>query len=96
MVISQDDIDELLNGALEEPTEDGASTNNSKVKDEKVYKSPKIEAKRISFPYQSPIIKSCNIVYNPQIENDTYPNGKKVIVRSLDNYIEYITKREQL
>ena len=95
MVISQNDIDELLNNALEIPEEDGDSTNTCKVEDDKVYRAPRIGAKRINFPYQSPIIKSRNVVYNPDNVTDKFSATEKVIVRSLDNYMEYIMKKEQ-
>lgn len=96
MVISQNDIDELLNNALEVPDEGDESTNTDKVRDDKVYKAPRIEAKRINFPYMSPIVKSRNIVYNPNNGTDEFAVTDKVIVRSLNNYMEYIAKKEQV
>lgn len=94
MVISQSDIDDLLNSALEDPDEDGESTNTSKVRNDKVFKAPSIEAKRINFPYQSPIIKSRNVMYNPNKRTNKFSAADKIIVRSLDNYIEYIVEKE--
>ena len=95
MVISQSDIDELLNNALDDHEVGGESEGREKVKDEKVYRAPRIEAKRLDFPYKSPIIKSRNVVYNPNNGSSKYSPSNKVVVRSLDNYIEYVTRREQ-
>lgn len=96
MVISQNEIDELLNNALGAPDEGNDSTNTGKVRDDKVYRAPRIEAKRINFPYKSPIVKSRNVIYNPNNGTDKFAVTDKVIVRSLDNYMEYIVKKEHV
>ena len=95
-MIDQKDIDELLNSALNGGLESEDSNTGSKIKDDRVYRAPQIEARRITFPYKSPIIKSSKIIYNPRNENNVENSGEKIIVRSLDNYVENKIKREQI
>lgn len=83
----QKDIDEILNSISESDDWDG---NSEKIIiNEKVYKAPKKPISKLNAPYKSPVIKSENLLYNP--ESDICCSEKKFVVRSLGNYIKYIS-----
>jgi len=91
----QNELDELMNLAMnggddakEEKKE--SSEDNPSVKDkakEKIYREPKKKAANFKFPYQSPVIKKDNTIYNPEF--DISDSEKKVVVRSPDNYYKF-------
>jgi len=92
----QKELDELMNLAMSgsdnsEKEKVESSKNNPSEKD-KVYREPKKKAANFKFPYQSPVIKKDNIIYNPEFEISD--SGKKVIVRSPDNYHKFIVHKE--
>ena len=87
-ILSQSEIDDLLN-SVASPDEETApdekkqkTISSNKIFVHKIYKNS-----RFSFPYNSPVIKKENIVFNPVSGNGNH--NDKTIVRTLDNYVEH-------
>ena len=92
-VIEQKDIDELLNNIASNNNSDESSENNKFVIEERIFREQKKPISKINMPYKSPVIKSGSIIFNP--ESDTYSSEKKVVVRSLNNYVKYISRNDK-
>ena len=86
----QKDIDKLLDTITSSSDSDESSENNKFTVKEKIFKEQKKRVSKINMHYKSPVIKSGSIMFNP--ESDTYSSEKKVVVRSLNNYVKYISK----
>ena len=86
-------MDLALNGDSGEKESESSNNNNDndKLPVEKVYRKPKKRVSSFKFPYQSPVIKSSNVIYDP--ESDISESVNKVVVRSLDNYMEYVMNK---
>ena len=92
-VIAQKDIDELLNNITSNNNSDESFENNKFIVEEKTFKEQKKPISKINMLYKSPVIKSGSIIFNP--ESDTCSSEKKVVVRSLNNYMKYISKNNK-
>jgi len=92
-VIEQKDIDELLNNIASNENSDESSENNEFIIGEKIFRKQKKPISKINMPYKSPVIKSGSIIFNPG--SDTYNSEKKVVVRSLNNYVKYISSNNK-
>jgi hypothetical protein len=96
-LLSQKEIDNLLNSTISAAE---TSDSVSEVAEEKVKSRPKtfahnkVRSVRFTYSYQSPVIKKENLIFNP--EPDKVEIGNKVIVRTLDNYIKYLTNKKGL
>ena len=90
-LLSQNEIDNLLNSTI---TADETSTETGEVTKEKAQIkmrtfSFKVDKNiRFLFPYQSPVIKRENFLFNPGTDKEKDKN--RVVVRSLKNYVEYL------
>ena len=90
----QNELDELMNLAMnggdnteeEKESSENTPTAKNKVK-EKIYRESKKKVASFIFPYQSPVIKKDNTIYNPEF--DISDSEKKVVVRSPDNYYKF-------
>lgn len=101
-IISQEEIDGLLgqmdikkNLNLEENTK-RSSTNeegNGKPSKVKILKARKNNYLRYHDTYISPVVKSEQIIYNPNPKKPEPENG--VIVRSLENWNAYAQKQKE-
>jgi len=96
-LLSQDEIDNLLNSTI---TADETSKETDEVTKEKVqirmktFSFKKDKNIRFLFPYQSPVIKSGNFLFNPDPDKESDEN--EVVVRSLKNYVEYLKHSRNL
>jgi len=90
-LLSQNEIDNLLNSTI---TTDDTSTETGEVTKEKVqirmrtFSFKRDKNIRFLFPYQSPVIKRENFLFNPGPDKENDEN--KVVVRSLENYVGYL------
>ena len=89
----QKDIDKLLDTITSSSDSDESSENNKFTVKEKIFKEQKKRVSKINMHYKSPVIKSGSIMFNP--ESDTHSSEKKVVVRSLNNYVKYISKNNK-
>jgi len=100
-LMSQAEIDELLkstvggsdSGAEEVIEADEAPETSKSGKRSKTFSAPKKKELRFHFPYQSPILKSENYVFNPDPEGE--PPHDKPVVRTISNFVEYLKSRNQ-
>ena len=96
-LLSQKEIDDLLNSSISDDAPDaggeeaGASENVSTSKT-KTFSFKENKNVRFAFAYHSPVLKKNSCVYNPAptIEES---DGLH-IVRSLDNYVEYVKQKK--
>lgn len=87
-IISQKDIEKLLQGAMpsSEETETSPNVKNKPSSQIKTYKYEKDKTNfRYPTPYISPVVKREQIVYDPKL-GQKIPEGK-IVVMSLNNYI---------
>lgn len=95
-LLIQQEIDDLLNSSLlnDEITEkvSKADTNEKLPHERKIYFYKVNKNSRFSFPYNSPVIKKENIVFNPNLESVDFLN--KVVVRTPYNYIKYLKNKK--
>ncbi len=93
-LLSQNEIDNLLNSSLEEESSSesdvgsdivGQGKTTGKLKTFSFKKEKNI---RYTFPYNSPVLKKENVIFNPG--PDAEIDESKPVVRSLKNYVEYI------
>jgi len=92
-VTEHNDIDKFLDTIMSEDDSDESSENNIIIIEKKIYKGQKKQASKINMPYKSPVIKSGSILFNP--ESDTYSSKKRIVVRSLNNYVKYINRNNK-
>jgi len=92
-VFEQKDIDKLLDTITSSSDSDESSENNVVIIEKRIYKEQKKRVSKINMHYKSPVIKSGSIMFNP--ESDTYSSEKKVVIRSLNNYVKYISKNNK-
>ncbi|NVM03012.1 MAG: hypothetical protein HWN67_11785 [Candidatus Helarchaeota archaeon] len=96
-LLSQDEIDNLLNSTI---TTDETSTETVEGTKEKVqikmrtFSFKRDKNIRFLFPYQSPVIKRGNFLFNPDPDKENDEN--KVVVRSLENYVGYLKHNRNL
>ena len=88
--IEQKDIDELLNTINSGNNLDETPENNEVIDEEKVFRIQKNPILKINIPYKSPVIKSENIIFDP--ESDINSSEEKTIVWSLNNYMKHISE----
>ena len=99
-LLSQDEIDNLLNSTITADTPDETSNETGEVTKEKVqirmktFSFKKDKNIRFLFPYQSPVIKRGNFLFNPDPDKEDDEN--EVVVRSLKNYVEYLKHNRNL
>ena len=101
-ILNQNEIDELLNSSAEaEGTAD--ETTGQEVEEEikeKIKEKSKTKTftytvdknKRFPVPYHSPVVKKENMLFNPNPGSQDHSN--KIIVRTLDNYVEHIENKK--
>ncbi len=96
-LLSQNEIDNLLNSTI---TADETSTETVEITKEKVqikmrtFSFKKNKNIRFLFPYQSPVIKRGNFLFNPDPDKENDEN--EVVVRCLKNYVEYLKHNRNL
>ena len=101
-ILSQKEIDDLLSSNISGDSlgdmDDGGPADESprpagggKGGGPKSFTIPKKKFEKFSFPYKTPVIKQHRFIYNP-ISDDVAPAGK-IVVRSLENYAEYIKQK---
>ena len=89
-ILSQNDIDDLLNSSLvEEDYNEVSSVPSGK---QKVFKPPKQDNSGFKYEYRSPVIKRESVIFNPNLPIES--TRKKVVVRSLANYASYLRKKK--
>ena len=89
--IEQKNIDELLNSITE--TDDLDENSETFIIEEKIYKPPRKPILKFNTPYKSPVVKSENLIYNP--ESNICCSEEKVVVRDLNNYMKYISRNNK-
>ena len=91
-LLNSQEINDLLNSVIspeEETTQ--VETRKKTLPKQKIYSNKVYKNNRFSYPYNSPVIKNENIVSNPNPLSVYLLN--KVIVRTLDNYVECLKKK---
>ena len=88
--IEQKDIDELLNTINSGNNLDEIPENNEVIVEEKVFRIQKKPILKINIPYKSPVIKSENVIFNP--ESNINGSKEKTVVWSLNNYMKHISE----
>ena len=91
-LLSQQEIDDLLNSSMSDDEIMEEDTHEKLPHERKIYSYKVYKNSRFSFPYNSPVIKKENIVFNPNPESAELLN--KVVVRTLDNYVEYLKNKK--
>ncbi len=103
-ILSQNEIDDLLNSNLLDGSESGGDNDEMPsgggdadlTGKSKIYKFAKDINPRFNFPYKSPIIKRGKFLFNPS-PDDNVPNDEStVVVQSLSNYAVSMKKRESM
>lgn len=96
-LLSQNEIDNLLSSTI---TADETSTETGEITKEKVqvklrtFSFKRDKNIRFLFPYQSPVIKREKFLFNPGPDKEKEKN--RVVVRSLENYVEYLKLNRNL
>ena len=98
-LMSQAEIDELLKGTVSSTDADTAiggdelSTDMGSRQSQKAktYSYPKKRELRFCFPYQSPVVKKEHYVLDP--DPDFSAPDNTIVVRTLNNYVEYVRKK---
>ncbi len=89
--IEQKEIDDMLNMAMSGDNKEEEQKSSKKISSkDKIYKKPKKNVNSFKSIYISPVVKSDNVLYNP--ESNIIDIDNKIIVRSLDNYAEYVAR----
>jgi len=97
-ILSQNEIDDLLNSSLgDEVSEDAPSENMGDVGaspsgKQKVFKPPKKDNSSFKFEYRSPVIKKDRVIFNPNVSMES--TQERIVVRSLPNYADYLRKKK--
>ena len=96
-LLSQKEIDDLLNSSISDDTpaadEDvGEAPEKTGTSRTKTYSFKKNKNIRFAFEYHSPVLKKETCVYNPEPAIEESENVH--IVRSLDNYVQYLKHRK--
>jgi len=93
-LLSQNEIDNLLNSSLEEESSSESDVGSDIVGQEKAigrsktFSFKKEKNIRYTFPYHSPVLKKEKVIFNPT--PDVEVDESKPVVRSLKNYVEYL------
>jgi len=94
-LLSQNEIDDLLGSPMsaEELAEETGEETHEKPRTKlKTFNFKQNKNVRFAFPYHSPVIKKENMVFNPETESGNIAN--KVVVRTLDNYVEFLKNKK--
>ena len=87
-ILSQQEIDDLLNSSMSDDEITEEDTYEKVSQKLKIYSCKVCKNSRFSYPYNSPVIKKENIVFDPNPESVNLLN--KVAVRTIDNYVKYL------
>lgn len=96
-LLSQKEIDDLLNSSISDEASDSADESGSGTQEKrsssrmKTFSFKKNKNIRFAFPYQSPVLKRNNFVYDP--EPTVEETDEVHIVRSVENYVEYVKSK---
>ena len=96
-LMDQSEIDALLNSSMEDLDAesdsggDDASESSGPGKKNKIFTFREIKNRRFTFPYHSPVVKQKQFILNP--EPDASLPEDVPIVRTLNNYVEYVKRR---
>ena len=96
-LLSQKEIDDLLNSSISDDTpaadvDAAGASEKTSTHGSKTFSYKKNKNIRFAFAYHSPVIKKHTCIYNPEPTMEE-PEGVH-IVRSLDNYVEYLKHRK--
>jgi len=95
--ISQSEIDELLSSSAsaisegDKEKEEETEVKAPGVSRPKTYYFQEKKTNRFVFSYQSPVVKREKMLFNPG--KDVQQMTGKIVVRTLDNYMNYIRSR---
>lgn len=100
-LMSQNEIDQLLKSAMGgnedsnigDIDKDIAKEEGKKTSKNKTYSYQKRKDLRFSFPYQSPVIKREQYIFDPN-PNSNVPEGT-VVVRTIKNYLDFANHKKQ-
>lgn len=100
-LMTQNEIDQLLKSAIGgnegagigDIDKDTEKEENKKSSKTKTYSYQKRKDLRFSFPYQSPVIKREQYIFDPN-PNSSVPEGA-VVVRTIKNYLDFSNHRKQ-